>query len=168
MRSLRSLFNVWMVLIITVVLLAVTSAMFCFADDSPPALTAIAATAPQMLPAHVPAVTTQPAIATAQQLPQFQLPAQHDVMSIIIWFIAVLVPWLGWVLSEIMALIPGFKGNGVLHSVVEGLKALSSDTSDKSDGSDGVKRTVTIDLDQLAEAVKGKLTDPGAAPGAGA
>lgn len=153
--SLKKSFRLFLLAILVTVALAFATSIACFAaDDSgepgPKGHSAQYTT----VAAHTPGDIVAPEVTAAtQQLPSFQLPAQKDATSILTWIFAVLLPWAGWVLSELMALIPGFKGNGVLHSLVEGLKALSSD---------GSGRKVTVDLDQLAAAVKGKLEEPGA------
>lgn len=118
----------------------VGSPALILADGSavPPATTAVVATAP----------------ATAA-LPSFPgLPASKDAGSILIWVFASLIPWLGWAASELMVLIPGIKGNGILHAFLTGCGSVTSD------GSSG---KVTVDINELVAAIKGTPADTSSA-----
>ena len=122
-----------------------------FAADqtaAPAAASAVAA------PAVVaPAVMAAPFIAAAPAaMPSWQpLPAQHDIGSILAWVMVCLVPWLGWLSSEIMPFLPG-KANGWFHGIIEMFKAPTYDPT---------TNTVTVSLDELKAGladIKGQLT----------
>jgi hypothetical protein len=126
-----------------VVTIAALSAGTLFALDPVASHATAIETASPAPVAAAPAATTAPAAAVLPSLPT--LPASHDTGSIILYVVA-LVGWLAAMGSELMALIPGFKGNGWLHSIVEGCKALSSNAETK---------TVTLDIGQLQQLIHG-------------
>ena len=134
--------------IITALLALVVLAVLCvaaFADDGTVTAAGAAGIA-QMLPAHA------PAIAAPAAMPAFPtLPGNHDPMTIVLWVVGVLIPWLGWAASEVMALIPGIKGNGILHAFLTGCGSVSGDADNG---------TVTVNVKELIAAVKGDTTSP--------
>ena len=142
-----------------VALVLTVASVPAFAADqvaAPAAATAVMATpaGPIMLPASV--ISAAPSA-----MPSWQpLPAQHDIGSILAWVMVCLVPWLGWLSSEIMPFLPG-KANGWFHGIIEMFKAPAYDPT---------TNTLTLQLNEVQAGladIKGQLAATPAPPAAG-
>jgi len=137
-----------------------------FADDqsatpatSPPAASSTMVADPgagtaAMLPAHT-TVATPAATVTTTTMPALQgLPADKSVGSVLLWILAGLFPWLGWLISEILPFLPG-KVNGIGQGIVTMLKVFSS-----LGQNDSVLAQVT-ELKAAISEIKGQLPTSG-------
>lgn len=113
-----------------------------FADDPG---TAVAVSAPALS-------APGPVIQAPGAMPAIPaLPADRSANGWIFWVLASVIPFLGWCVSEIQAISPGLKSNGILHWFLITTGAIKADPE---------KQTVTLDLAEFRQLVQNHAPQP--------